>query len=318
MWWHSGPLDECSDHDLPELLQLGESHNALQELELFARWALLRPEWVLVGAAFVLNYHAMVFWDGCNATECCGRGSQNGSTWLRTIGRQLIILQFFYTRSPWLEIFNENPVICGMGVVWLDAWIMKSFTRFLLGRRQGLARPEDEPQIKLPDHPIRSKYMDFTRHWSAVMLLLFCQVSLFYLFFLYINADAESHDYCNIMVLQWIVSVAVVLEAGMDEAGDAFHPELWEQLRTDLHRSGIFDFQIEFRARRTFDWMVNSFVREALLGVAPILMCVVSPIDLIKDVLAVFFICRMDDLDDPLSIEKMIFQLSHERPSAEY
>lgn len=313
--WHDELLEECSEreYDQPELMQVLGSARAV---EFLARRVFLRSEWVLVGVAFILNYHAMVFWDCCNDKTCCGKGTRNGSTWLRTIGRQLVILQFYYCRSPWLEIFNENPLIFGLVVVLLDVFFMKRFTRFLQVRSQRLSRRDFENMIILPDEPIKSKYMDFSRGWGTVVLTFFCQVMLFILFYLYVNADTVSHDRCNIMVVAWIVSVAVVLEAGLEEAGDAYHPELWEQVKNELEKKD-YDFQKEFRLRRTFDFLVNSFVREALLGVTPIILCVESPIDIVKDVLAVFFICKFDDLDDAMSIKDMVNDRLHPKDYAD-
>jgi len=296
-------VEECLGHDPPELLQVGEG---MRRLDFLASDVLLRPEWVLIGAALVLQYHAMIFWKGCSL---CGKyGGRSGSTWLRTVGRQLMILQFYFCRSPWVALPRENPVRWSMGVVICDVYFMEwcaHALRWLQGGASSFWQEMDYNKVAR-QKVIRSAYMDFSQSLADISLLVFCQGSLFIMFYLVINTDEETHEDCNGSMLQWIVSVSVVLESGLDEVGNPYQPGHWLASREALAQAGTKLTPIAWWLRRSFDFLVNSLFREMLLGVIPVLLCVVPPLDMVKDALAILFICNMGQLDTPMSIEEML------------
>ncbi|CAK0831140.1 unnamed protein product, partial [Prorocentrum cordatum] len=166
-------VEECLGHDPPELLQVGEG---MRRLDFLASDVLLRPEWVLIGAALVLQYHAMIFWKGCSL---CGKyGGRSGSTWLRTVGRQLMILQFYFCRSPWVALPRENPVRWSMGVVICDVYFMEwcaHALRWLQGGASSFWQEMDYNKVAR-QKVIRSAYMDFSQSLADISLLVFCQV----------------------------------------------------------------------------------------------------------------------------------------------
>lgn len=291
---------ECSGHEEPVLLQIGES---IRWLELLVDGVLLRPEWVLIGAALVLQYHATVFW---GETQCGRYGSRSCNSWLRTVGRQLVVLQFYYCPSPWLELTRANKFIWSMGFVVCDVYLMHSFTHILMWLQTGGRMQSAQKTVVSGRKVVRCRYMDFTRPLVGLTVLVFSQVSLFLLFYIATDVDPETHDTCNGVMLQWIVSVAVILESGLQEIGGTYNTEHWVATLEALDTKKASYSRINYWLRRTLDFGINSLFREALLGIAPVLLCVASPMDLIKDVLAIFFICKMDELNDPMSIEEMI------------
>jgi hypothetical protein len=304
--------EECWEAEAPDFLQV--DRKSIEWLERQACHLLLGSHWVLIGAALVLQYHATIFWQGC--AQCGKYGGKNGSPWLRTFGRQLIILQFYHCKSPWLELPNDDPVIWSMGVVLADVYFMKFFAHCLRWLQGGGAW-SFWPDMKLSEvsgqKVIKSAYMDFSQSFGDIALLALCQASLFIMFYMVINTDEDTHEICNGMMLQWILSVAVILQSGLEEAGDSYQAGHWLATREGLSASGASFTWIAWWLRRSFDFAVNSLFREALLGIVPILLCIVHPLDLVKDVVAIFFICQLDQLQDPMSIDDMIAKNKRKR-----
>lgn len=304
MYLWLGP-EECGETEIPELI---EASKTAEWLEYQFCHLLLGSYWVLIGAALVLQYHATIFWRGC--TQCGKYGGRPGSPWARTFGRQLIILQFFHTTSPWLYYPSRDPVRWSLGVVLGDVVFMKYFAHSLRWLQGGGWWSFWQPPYE-GEKLIRNKYMDFTEAFWDNVLLASCQVALFLLFYVVVNHDKATHDPCNGIMLQWILSIMVILQ--FEEGGEQYQPGHWLALRERLSASGASFTPTEWWSRRALDFLVNSLVRESLLGIVPILLCFVEPLDLVKDVLAIFFICNMDDIDVSLSIDEMIDNLKHMR-----
>merc|ERR1712087_346021 len=65
----------------------------------------------------------------------------------------------------------------------------------------------------------------------------------------------------------------------------------------------------KFCTRFLYDLTINCFCREVLLCIAPIALSTSDRNDLIKDCLAIFFITKLDDIDDPDSIMNCLKKL---------
>merc|ERR1712107_195463 len=70
--------------------------------------------------------------------------------------------------------------------------------------------------------------------------------------------------------------------------GDELSPNFYKLLR----------YRHEWLVRRFMSYMVNRVFRVIILGTAPVLLSVAGPMDFIKDVMAVFFMTKLDDIDD--------------------
>jgi len=111
--------------------------------------------------------------------------------------------------------------------------------------------------------------------------------------------------------------------AGEDEVGSTFHFPFWLKLlgnqkemkwqlgegeEETLPAQGriCFVFCVSYknqaRIRMTMSIIVNLFIRQIIFSTAPILLSVADDtLEFIKDSLAVFFITKLDDLDNPIS-----------------
>merc|ERR1712039_119727 len=65
--------------------------------------------------------------------------------------------------------------------------------------------------------------------------------------------------------------------------------------------------RVHVLARFFLDFMINAVARSIIRGTVPIMLCVEGPLDFVKDVTAVFFILKLDDIDSDkdLSDEKV-------------
>merc|ERR1719195_784566 len=50
--------------------------------------------------------------------------------------------------------------------------------------------------------------------------------------------------------------------------------------------------------RLIWDFLINAVARAIICGTAPIMLCVEGPLDFVKDATAVFFIIKLDDIED--------------------
>jgi hypothetical protein len=134
------------------------------------------------------------------------------------------------------------------------------------------------------------------------------------MFVLSMNEDEDTHSPCNVIIFQWVVGVAVTNVAGYEEAGSQFDIRVWNALRREIEETqkykdeswALWWIWMKFYMRMVFDFVINSFCREALLGLAPVLLSVSERMDFVKDCLAIFFIARMDDLPDPRTVEECL------------
>mmetsp|Transcript_147145 Transcript_147145/g.256838 ORF Transcript_147145/g.256838 Transcript_147145/m.256838 type:complete len:505 (+) Transcript_147145:78-1592(+) len=170
---------------------------------------------------------------------------------------------------------------------------------------------------------VRNIYMDISRPFKLPVLFFLAQIGLITYYAYFLNDDEDTHDVKQVSAIKWSVGVLLTLvasetgkEDGKDEAGADFRYHFWTNLfKRTLLKEGLeldqkpylrnrlfWFFQVsvhrEWRYRRFFDFMVNRFCRTILLGTSAIILCVEPPLDFIKDVMAVYFICNLDDYDE--------------------
>lgn len=184
-------------------------------------------------------------------------------------------------------------------------------------------RPKEEGEEETVG-AIRNVYMDISRPFRLPMIFFISQIGLIAYYIYALDTDKKSHDIHRVSAMKWMVGVLLTVvaaeagkEDGKDEAGSKYHSLFWanlfeatlydEELKLDheprLHNRVFWIIKLplisEWRFRRFFDFAINKVCRTILLGTSPIILCVEKPLDFIKDVMAVFFICAIDDYDDP-------------------
>lgn len=164
--------------------------------------------------------------------------------------------------------------------------------------------------------PFKNQYMCVPRKFRRCLLYFFVQGGLMCYFVFHLNNDEDTRDRSKLSIVKWLIGLVITAIAGDDESGSNYDWLFWRRMFVNLHdrhtlpcegaRRYIFWFfpvslAFEWRCRQTMDFIVNALFRAILIGLAPILLCVEDPMDFIKDVLAIFFVVKLDDFDDPRS-----------------
>jgi len=215
----------------------------------------------------------------------------------------VIVLNLFY--SAWVpEWMYQNPFSVSVVFLCLEA----SLYRFVGYRNEKVT----DEVLDLPREPIRDRYQLLSSKFTTISLLFLCQftLGLFYIYALNNKTDGWS----NTSGWRWFISVLLVNLAGEEEVGNSFSFRFWLQLvRTTNPRMDNtttfccccpFKYRTEAIIRGIMSMIVNMFIRRIIFCTAPIFLATSeSPIDFIKDCLAVFFITKLDELDNPVALK---------------
>merc|ERR1712087_775522 len=157
---------------------------------------------------------------------------------------------------------------------------------------------------------ICSRFSDFSVSWGFTTVTFVAQFALFSIFVLEMNGDVKTHARCNMNVFHWLAAVLVTNVAGLQESGDSFKKEvwdeLWEQRETSDRAERVREHPVQYWTRLFYAGTINGFCRELLLCLAPVALSVVDRNDLVKDCLAIFFISKIDDIQQPKTIGKVL------------
>lgn len=180
-------------------------------------------------------------------------------------------------------------------------------------------------------------YMDFRKPFRKATLVFVAQLGLFAYYVYELNGGDgddspgfQSHDPANASFTKWMFALCIIEISGDEEVGPSFGIAFWKNklqrlklLPSPETESGkICGFEvpvgwtrlnknfgdrvcmmrmsprIHVLLRLVMDFVINSLARSIIRGTAPIMLCVEGPLDFIKDVTAVFFILKLDDIDE--------------------
>jgi hypothetical protein len=242
-------------------------------------------------------------------------GHSRCSNFARCLGRNVIILNIYYNKGfavaehTLLRSYGHHPLVESVIFAFFESAIVHQFARRLQKRlRDYSSRDRDWAKGEIID----SKFSDFSVPWSMATITFVGQFALFFFFVLELNGDGKTHEACSMNVFHWLTAVIVTNVAGLGESGVGFHAsvwhELWKQRASYPVRSRYFGepYSEQYCSRCFYAVTINGFCREVLLCLAPVALSVVDRGDLVKDCLAIFFICKMDDLDQPKTISKVL------------
>merc|ERR1712062_169384 len=156
-----------------------------------------------------------------------------------------------------------------------------------------------------------------------VAVVFFAQFGLIMYYIFELNGDADrsdeddspvrdAHHPDKVSMMKWIFAVALVMVAGDDNVGPKFGTVFWKDKWNKAFNGGCEDFlenekndrgcffgmppRLNILLRLCWDLAVNGFARSMICGTAPIMLCVEGPLDFVKDATAVFFIIKLDDI----------------------
>jgi len=120
--------------------------------------------------------------------------------------------------------------------------------------------------------------------------------------------------------IKWLLGVLIGVVVNENDRGHKFNPIFWHDLfatyekKYETLEKRMFPFglgerpykqtvwgiqvpmKMELHIRRGLDFIINSTCYAMIMATAPLLLSVETPIDFLRDVLAFFFIIRLDDL----------------------
>jgi len=167
---------------------------------------------------------------------------------------------------------------------------------------------------------ITNRYQLLSADFSRTFFLFLCQFTLG-LFYIY-ELNNHTGGWQDVSGWRWFIGLLLCNIAGEDEVGSAFDMSFWLTL---LKKDGLMDlstkmficipvkYKYEVRARMVGSMIVNMFFRRIIFCTTPVLLGVVNePLDFVKDCLAVFYITKIDDLDNPIEFSKDLEKVSKE------
>lgn len=224
---------------------------------------------------------------------------------VHTFGVGLIVLQIFY--APYLQsIIQGSQFTVSCFFILFDS-LLSLVLNTLVGKRIPIA---------LNIVMVENRYQDITVHCHRMFTYFWVQTALFLYFAYYVNNDAGTHSAEHVSILKWFIAVNLTQIAGADEAGTRFHARYWFKILEVAKTAGdkrdkIFgflpvSFETHWRIKAFCDFMVNGIIRVTIMGLSPVVLAHSSPLDFIKDCLAIFFITKLDDYDDHRTFKKML------------
>jgi hypothetical protein len=258
----------------------------------------------------------------------------------RSFGMNMIVLQLYYYGAS-AKSANNNAftfscawIFAETVVIW---YLLQELGKFvartwparnkasnelpLNTRGSSNAVDDAEPEQAAGDNKqrITNVYMNISRPMRIVSMFYMAQIGLMLYYVYNLNIDPDTHNFSKVSGVKWVLGVIISIIAGEDEVGASYDLDYWERLMKAYTKyekehpdnkmknvvCGCIPLIriIEWNIRQFMDWSLNSVTRKILLFTAPIMLCVEDPLDFIKDVLAVFFIIKLDDYDDAKSFE---------------
>jgi hypothetical protein len=313
---------ECPVDDLPEYCIQGSGGvpTGLCMVEDFlaraanpTRDLLLNRYALIAGFMMILQFHLMpVVAYLCEKFNCrvakkairAAFGLTRSSNFARCLGRNIIILNIYYStvfedlENKVVHAHQHQPFIESVAFAFFESVII-----YRLARR--LQEKLKDYSVQDPDwwknEIICSRFSDFSVSWGFTTVTFVAQFALFSIFVLEMNGDVKTHERCNMNVFHWLAAVLVTNVAGLQESGDSFKKEvwdeLWEQRETNDNAEKVREHPVQYWTRLFYAGTINGFCRELLLCLAPVALSVVDRDDLVKDCLAIFFISKIDDIE---------------------
>mmetsp|Transcript_105664 Transcript_105664/g.336442 ORF Transcript_105664/g.336442 Transcript_105664/m.336442 type:complete len:360 (-) Transcript_105664:131-1210(-) len=219
----------------------------------------------------------------------------------------LVVLNIFYSErsvTTALLMYTSDhrcPFLFSAAFLILDATIHALIMSYRPHRLRGKAK----------NAKVVNRYMQVGDQFSTATLYFVGQLSLMMVFVFELNRDTETKHVCNVSFSKWCVASILTIISGQTEVGHEYDPRFWKELlRQEVaDEKGYVFLCIEaknkyiWQARRVFSFIVNNLFRMLILGLSPILLCVSTSMEFIKDSLALFFITKLDDVDKGTSIQ---------------
>jgi hypothetical protein len=296
------------------------------------RYFLMSPLVLAVAFMFLVIWHFIGFIHSIykDRESWIGRSVRFVNYWIkndnsRTFFLGVIVLQFYYsdTVARNIEAIHENPFMCSCALLFIDSvffWLVGD----VIIKRWYFKIPLVRTRAKRMK--IKNIYMKVSCTLQRTIMYFFVQgaLMLFYIYSLNDKEKFQSEE--NVSYMKWMVAMVLTAIAGEDEVGTKFDFDFWEALDSDPlgknHTTFFYCINVplkyQWRARAFFSVCVNLIFRQVILGTAPVMLSVAGPLDFIRDALAVFFITKLDDVEDNTDFDQVKKELIEDLKYNEY
>lgn len=243
----------------------------------------------------------------CLLWESLNWGSKAKSIW-REANLQLMVLNIFFSEQQFDVVRNNR-----FASTCLFLFIEESITQYVNYKRH--YGPQQYGEEDLKRLQIVNRYQKLSTRIGRVTLLCVCQLmlGLFY-FYAFLQKIKNPQVLETSSGVKWTLAFLLCNAAGEHEVGESFQQHFWltvmKNLKEEQHPSACCQFfsckyMNELRARRLFSILVNMYLRRIIFCSAPVLLALENDtLDFLKDVMAVFFITKLDEIDDPLNFHR--------------
>eukprot|EP00927_Polykrikos_kofoidii_P034878 TRINITY_DN29496_c0_g1_i3.p1 TRINITY_DN29496_c0_g1~~TRINITY_DN29496_c0_g1_i3.p1 ORF type:complete len:465 (+),score=60.32 TRINITY_DN29496_c0_g1_i3:58-1452(+) len=273
---------------------------------------------------FILQFHVLRL-DRVKQMFNRGRNGplpDHGNRALRTFGQHIIVLQIYY--APGLADFTSgNAFTCSVAFLTFDTTVLYYFWRAVADKYNEGESSADKDSKKA-DLKINNVYMDTKKSLlGSTLVTFFAQFGLMLYYVYELNsgeAGRNTRDPGNASLIKWLTAVAVITVSGEDEIGKCFASATWKEVlgrvdkeldRVDKENPRGLEWlwlKLPILVRIVCDFVINGTCYSLVLGTVPIMLCVEGPLDFVKDTLAIFFIVKLDDIDNILDLEYIYYR----------
>lgn len=251
---------------------------------------------------------------------------------LRNLSLGVLVLNIFYNKQMHQLVGMDKPFTTSCVVLCVESSLYRLVEYFLHRKLRAVeyeSRQLDKLKRKytytlqdeaLRKYPVVNRYQLLSAPFSSTFFLFVCQLTLG-LFYIY-SLNNRRGGWQDVSGWRWFVGLCLCNLAGEEEVGSSFQMTFWLKLldKGDLTNKWtriFFVVPVKWRYVITFRMImsmcVNMFIRRIIFCTAPVLLGVVDePLDFIKDCLAVFFITKLDDLDDAIEFSKDLDKVEQE------
>jgi len=180
---------------------------------------------------------------------------------------------------------------------------------------------DGEASFKLKN--VRNKFADLSVDFFFVIVIFFAQISLFFIYLVFMNAEEWTKKKEYISIFKWFQAVLIFLICGGDEGGSDYDGFYWRELIFKKAKEGdkkipetVVDLGLgcklpvplmfELYTRRIMSFISNRVIRSIVMATAPILLSTVSPEDFVQNIVAFLWMLRVDDLFEPKTTDEVL------------
>lgn len=294
----------CSKKDVDDTGEYKAFSNRLNDIECKLSRFIISS--VGHGFSFGLAIFLLVFWHFLHGALCflsrqedhedhedpvtCRKTEMN--SFIRDLCLAVIVFNIFYGKQVRNETKDTWPFSKSCKVLLVEAVFYRGVQAAFYKCESGTYTEQ-----KVTDLKIRNSYQQLSMRFTQILTIFVIQLALglFYMHSLFNKEDGWK----DTSGWRWFLSVLLVIYVGDDEHGEAFHMRFWLTVLLSGYERVSWQVKIEMFFRMIMSMVINMFIRRIILCTAPIFLGTMdTPMDFIVNAMAIFYITKLDELDE--------------------